>query len=245
MKIGPALSIGTGRVATGSRSNLPDYRPGTDSERVAYAFACGLRPSVAREAAKRRSEIMAITGHQSLEEVEHYTRAVRIEVESLVIPIKRPLGFTSRSRLAPLNTCSGTNENLTLKTEGYLLSVAHKPYFRLIEPGLHLGFRKLASGPGTWVVRRYSGDGKYSVVASHEGDGAIKLVVGEPISRGRAWDVAADFASAALGLSVDGCLLDGLPRRLLAKHSRKKRKTFVASSILKNPKTDIYTPIYY
>ena len=31
------------------------------------------------------------------------------------------------------------------------LKVAHKPYFRLIEPGLHLGYRKLANGPGTWV----------------------------------------------------------------------------------------------
>jgi integrase len=42
------------------------------------------------------------------------------------------------------------------------LRVAHKPYFRLIEPGLHLGFRKLPSGPGTWVMRRYLGDGAYS-----------------------------------------------------------------------------------
>jgi integrase len=38
----------------------------------------------------------------------------------------------------------------------------HKPYFRLIEPGLHLGYRKLASGPGTWLARRYNGDGKYT-----------------------------------------------------------------------------------
>jgi integrase len=33
----------------------------------------------------------------------------------------------------------------------------------LIEPGLHLGYRKLASGPGTWIVRRYSGEGAYTV----------------------------------------------------------------------------------
>jgi integrase len=43
------------------------------------------------------------------------------------------------------------------------LRVRHKPYFRLIEPGLHLGYRKLVSGPGTWVVRRYLGGGKYTV----------------------------------------------------------------------------------
>jgi integrase len=41
--------------------------------------------------------------------------------------------------------------------------VAHKPYFRLIEPGLHLGYRKLTSGPGTWIARRYAGEGRYAV----------------------------------------------------------------------------------
>lgn len=43
------------------------------------------------------------------------------------------------------------------------LKTAHKPYFRLIEPGLHLGYRKLATGPGSWVARRYTGKGKYTV----------------------------------------------------------------------------------
>lgn len=43
------------------------------------------------------------------------------------------------------------------------LKVRHKPYFRLIEPGLHLGYRKLASGPGTWLARRYVGAGAYTV----------------------------------------------------------------------------------
>jgi integrase len=53
--------------------------------------------------------------------------------------------------------------SLETRTARSRLKVAHKPYFRLIEPGLHLGYRKLASGPGTWVARRYTGDGKYSV----------------------------------------------------------------------------------
>jgi integrase len=43
------------------------------------------------------------------------------------------------------------------------LRVQHKPFYRLIEPGLHLGYRKLASGPGTWIARRYTGGGKYGV----------------------------------------------------------------------------------
>jgi integrase len=55
------------------------------------------------------------------------------------------------------------DSNLETRTARSRLKVAHKPYFRLIEPGLHLGYRKLASGPGTWVVRRYSGEGNYTV----------------------------------------------------------------------------------
>jgi len=42
-----------------------------------------------------------------------------------------------------------------------------KPYYRLIEGGLHLGYRKprgrrgKPAGAGAWVVRRYIGDEKY------------------------------------------------------------------------------------
>jgi hypothetical protein len=40
-------------------------------------------------------------------------------------------------------------------------------------------------------------------VANHHGNGALRLMVGEPISSGRAWEAAAVFASAALRPSVD------------------------------------------
>ena len=40
-------------------------------------------------------------------------------------------------------------------------------------------------------------------VANHHGNGALKLIIGEQISRGRAWEAAAVFASAALRPSVD------------------------------------------
>lgn len=42
------------------------------------------------------------------------------------------------------------------------LSPNAKPHWRLIEPGLHLGYRRLLRGPGTWVVRRYVGGGGYA-----------------------------------------------------------------------------------
>ena len=53
--------------------------------------------------------------------------------------------------------------SLETRTARARLKAVHKPYFRLIEPGLHLGYRRLANGPGTWVVRRYGGGGKYTV----------------------------------------------------------------------------------
>jgi len=65
--------------------------------------------------------------------------------------------------------------NLETRTARSRLRVAHKPYFRLIEPGLHLGYRKLASGPGTWIVRRYRGDGTYAVENLRTPDGALVI----------------------------------------------------------------------
>jgi integrase len=38
-----------------------------------------------------------------------------------------------------------------------------KPYYRIIEPGLHLGYRKPVSGVGKWVVRHYAGGQTYQV----------------------------------------------------------------------------------
>jgi hypothetical protein len=37
-----------------------------------------------------------------------------------------------------------------------------KPYWRLIERKLHLGYRRLDGRSGTWVRRRYDGDQKYT-----------------------------------------------------------------------------------
>ena len=38
-----------------------------------------------------------------------------------------------------------------------------KPYYRMIEPGLHLGYRKLKGRAGTWLVRQYLGKQAYEV----------------------------------------------------------------------------------
>ena len=38
-----------------------------------------------------------------------------------------------------------------------------KPYYRMIEPGLHLGYRKLKGRAGTWLARHYLGKQAYEV----------------------------------------------------------------------------------
>src|SRR5215472_2383491 len=43
------------------------------------------------------------------------------------------------------------------------LKPSRKPYYRLIERGVALGYRKPKKGPGTWLVRRYVGDDSYTV----------------------------------------------------------------------------------
>jgi integrase len=43
------------------------------------------------------------------------------------------------------------------------LSARGKPYFRTLDPGLHLGYRKLSGGPGRWVVRHYIGEQSYEL----------------------------------------------------------------------------------
>src|SRR5262245_20517940 len=45
------------------------------------------------------------------------------------------------------------------------LRIRSRPYWRLIEPGLHLGYRRLAGRPGSWCVRRYVGSQTYTVSA--------------------------------------------------------------------------------
>ena len=37
-----------------------------------------------------------------------------------------------------------------------------KPYWRVLESGLHLGYRRTKAGGGSWVARRFIGQRKYS-----------------------------------------------------------------------------------
>ena len=50
---------------------------------------------------------------------------------------------------------------LESRTARRALKMSGKPYYRAIDEGLHLGYRKNATG-GKWVARWYDGDGKYA-----------------------------------------------------------------------------------
>lgn len=52
---------------------------------------------------------------------------------------------------------------LETRTARSRLDSSAKPYYRALEPGLHLGYRKPAKGAGKWVVRHYLGEGAYEV----------------------------------------------------------------------------------
>jgi integrase len=72
------------------------------------------------------------------------------------------------------------DSSLETRTARSRLKARHKPYLRLIEPGVHLGYRKLSSGPGTWVIRRYhgrdaNGIGVYTVKNLRTPDGRLVL----------------------------------------------------------------------
>jgi integrase len=65
--------------------------------------------------------------------------------------------------MAPKKIRAGDSK-LVSRTAREGLKQNRKPYFRLIERGTYLGYRKPKKGPGTWIVRRYIGDDRYTVL---------------------------------------------------------------------------------
>lgn len=55
------------------------------------------------------------------------------------------------------------------------LPVSIKPYYRMVAPGLHIGYRRRANGSGTWVVRRRIDDRKYVVENLRTPDGQLVI----------------------------------------------------------------------
>jgi integrase len=55
--------------------------------------------------------------------------------------------------------------NLETRAARLRLEPRGKPYWRVIETGLHVGYRRLRQGGGTWIARRFIGQGRYLEVA--------------------------------------------------------------------------------
>src|SRR5262249_47824277 len=53
------------------------------------------------------------------------------------------------------------DENLSNKTQRRKLEPRDKPYWRSLDPGLHLGYRRLRDKAGPWIVRLYLGNQNY------------------------------------------------------------------------------------
>src|SRR5271157_2193288 len=51
--------------------------------------------------------------------------------------------------------------NLETRAARLRLTARRKPYWRLLETGLHLGYRRTKEGGGSWIARRFIGEGRY------------------------------------------------------------------------------------
>jgi integrase len=51
--------------------------------------------------------------------------------------------------------------NLETRAARLRLTPRGKPYWRILETGLHLGYRRTKEGGGSWVARRFIGEGRY------------------------------------------------------------------------------------
>jgi integrase len=88
------------------------------------------------------------------------------------------------------------------------LKASGKPYYKALDPGLHLGYRKGVAG-GKWVMRWYVGDGAYKVetiaVADDKADvGDGEVVVDFRKAQALARERLAEKLRVAKGLPADG-----------------------------------------
>ena len=92
--------------------------------------------------------------------------------------------------------------NLDSRTARSRLKARGKPYYRSLEPGLHLGYRRASGGSGKWVARHYIGDEKYAVevIATADDysdpDGVEILSFGQAQTKARSRMVARAHATA-------------------------------------------------
>jgi integrase len=79
-----------------------------------------------------------------------------------------------------------------------------KPYWRVLESGLHLGYRRTKAGGGSWVARRFIGQRKYSEHGLgfaddlQEADSSTVLTFSQAQEKAREWWKAAERADLGI-----------------------------------------------
>ena len=83
--------------------------------------------------------------------------------------------------------------NLETRAARLRLVARGKPYWRVLESGLHLGYRRRKAGGGSWVARRFLGEGRYAETGLgladdlQDADGAAVLSFKVAQEAARAW----------------------------------------------------------
>jgi integrase len=106
------------------------------------------------------------------------------------------------------------------------LKARGKPYYRTLERGLHLGYRKLRNGAGTWIARHYVGAQSYQVegigtaddLSDPDGVAILDFWQAQNLARSRMVDRAHTAAGKAKPLTVADAM-DGYLEFL--EHNRK------------------------
>ena len=115
--------------------------------------------------------------------------------------------------------------NLKSRSARDKLKPSGKPYFRLIDAGLYVGYRKGKTG-GKWVARRYLGDERYVVETIgaaddvQDADDTTILDFSQAQARVRAMAVAARAPAKPSGPYTVGAALDAYVSRLEAEESK-------------------------
>lgn len=129
--------------------------------------------------------------------------------------------------------------NLEKREARRRLSARRKPYYRVMEEGLHIGYRQLKTRAGAWVVRHYLGDEKYQIEVIGSADDfsdadGIKILNFSQ-AQAKAREMMVDRANKAAGktgpLTVKGAV-DAYIEFLEAKRKSAKFSRYAADAFI-------------
>ena len=100
--------------------------------------------------------------------------------------------------------------NLETRAARLRLKASHRPYWRTVESGSHIGYRRMSKEAGTWSARHYAGGGRYSYVTlgtaddMSDADGVAILAYKNALEAARNWFVQLERVAAGLEASPRG-----------------------------------------